>query len=67
MKVKELIELLQTFDPELPVAYEIYSEQCLLEPNQLKVKECALARPDGWVQHARNDMLRTPYLIFPGT
>lgn len=66
MKVRELIELLGTFDQELPVCYTIYSEQCLLEAADLKVAKLGKARPDGWVADYRNDKESIEYLILPG-
>lgn len=65
MKVSELIELLKTFDPELPVAYSLYSEQCLLEASDLEVLELCEPRNDGWVANSRPDKPLIPYLVFP--
>jgi hypothetical protein len=64
--VKDLIEFLQTFPPELPVAYRCYSEQVLLLLEEIEVKECSPPRPDGWVQDKRPDLLWEQYLVFPG-
>lgn len=66
MTVKELIKLLQTYPSDLPVAYSIYSEQCLLEAKDILVAEACEPRPDGWVQRKRGDMPSRPYLMFPG-
>lgn len=66
MLVSDLIALLQTFPQDLPVAYRRYSEQCLLEKSQLCVTEDCSPRPDGWIQHARPDMPKIKYLMFPG-
>jgi len=66
MTVKDLIKLLQTFPSDLPVAYSIYSEQCLLEAQDISVVEACEARADGWVQDKRPDMPSRPYLMFPG-
>lgn len=66
MNVRELIKLLQTYPGDLPVAYKIYSEQCLLEPKDIGIEEHCEARPDGWVQYRRRDMPSRPYLMLPG-
>lgn len=66
MTVKELIEILNTYDQTLPVVYGIFSEQCLLIAEDLKVKNLCEARPDGWVQDERKDMPTVQYLVFPG-
>jgi hypothetical protein len=66
MTVRELIELLGTFDPNLPIAYSLFSEQCMLEPEDISVVQLCEARPDGWVQNFRPDKEAIPYLLFPG-
>jgi len=66
MNVRELIELLKEYDPDLLVAYQCYSEQLLLEAGQLEVKNLGLPRADGWVSNRRSDKPTTPYLVFPG-
>ena len=66
MLVKELIELLKTFDQDLPIAYQLMSEQCLMEPTDISIAELCNARPDGWIQNRRPDMPTTKYLLFPG-
>lgn len=66
MTVKDLIELLQTFPPDLLVAYERYSEQCLLEAGDVVIKEACEPRPDGWIQHRRPDKATRQYLMLPG-
>ena len=66
MTVKELIEFLQKQPQELPVAYQIHSEQCILEEQDIQIGECCFPRPDGWVQHKRPDMDSKLYLLFPG-
>lgn len=65
MIVKELIELLHTFDPDLPVAYSIYSEHCLLDEDDVGILNLCRPRPDGWVANARPDKVTQPYLVFP--
>ena len=66
MTVSELIELLKTKPQDLQVAYELYSEYCLLEAQNVGVIEACEPRPDGWIQHKRNDMPVQSYLMFPG-
>jgi len=66
MNVKELIEFLQTQPQELPVVYQIHSEQALLEIGDITIKSLCQARPDGWVHHARPDRQTVEYLVFPG-
>jgi hypothetical protein len=66
MTVKELIQVLNTFDPDLSVAYERWSEQCVLNATDLKVVNLCEARPDGWIQNPRPDKPTVPYLVFPG-
>ncbi len=64
--VAQLIEHLKTFDQGLPVAYQIHSEQCLMDLADIAVAHLSVARPDGWVADARPDQPTTPYLLFPG-
>lgn len=64
--VKDLISFLQTQDAEMPVAIEMYSEQCLLELDGIRVEELCDPRNDGWIQNKRPDKPSRPYLIFPG-
>jgi len=66
MKVSELIEFLQTQPQDLQVAYKIYSEQCLLEADDITVGELCEPRSDGWIQNWRTDKPKQKYLIFPG-
>jgi hypothetical protein len=66
MTVAELIAFLETQPQDLPVAYRIHSEQCLLEAGDIGVEHLQHARPDGWVHHARPDAQSVPYLVFPG-
>jgi hypothetical protein len=66
MKVRDLIEILKTYDQDMLVAYKLFSEQCLLEKEHLKVESLCVARPDGWIQDARPDMEAVDYLVFPG-
>lgn len=66
MTVRELIEVLGTYDPELPVCYELYSEQAMLKAGYLKVEELQPPRNDGWVHDKRPDKEVMKYLVFPG-
>lgn len=66
MKVKDLIALLQTKDQDLPVAYACYSENCMLEEDDLIEQELCEERPDGWVANKRPDKKTITYLVFPG-
>jgi hypothetical protein len=66
VKVKELIAFLQQLDPEMLVAYKCYSEQVILEADEIELKRLSWPRPDGWVHDARPDKPTTEYLLFPG-
>lgn len=66
MTVRELIEQLKGFDPDLPVVYKCYSEQVMLEPNDIDVEALCEPRPDGWVANARPDKPTMNYLVLPG-
>lgn len=66
MTVAELIEYLKTQPQEVPVAYRIHSEQCVLEVNDIVIETLCIARPDGWVQNYRPDKPSTQYLVLPG-
>lgn len=66
MRVFELIEILKTYDQDMLVAYDLYSEHCLLEKDHISVMDCCEPRPDGWVANARPDKPAVKYLMFPG-
>jgi len=66
MTVEELIMFLQKQPGDLLVAYELYSEQSILEAKDIEVKPCCEPRVDGWVENARPDKKTHKYLIFPG-
>jgi hypothetical protein len=66
MTVAELIAFLQTQPQHLQVAYQIHSEQCLLEVTDIETVEACEPRADGWIQHKRPDMPTQTYLMFPG-
>lgn len=66
MKVKDLIEYLKSLDPEMDVAYKIFSEQCLLDEGDIEIIEGCFPRPDGWIHDKRPDMPVKQYILFPG-
>lgn len=66
MRVKDLIAYLQTQPEDMQVAFKLYSEQCLLELEHLKVEELCEPRSDGWIQDKRSDKPSQIYLVFPG-
>lgn len=66
MTVAELIELLKTYRQDLPVAYKLFSEQCMLEAKDINVESLCAAREDGWVPNARPDKPTVEYLVLPG-
>lgn len=66
MTVAELVAYLQTQPQDMQVAYECFSELCLLEASSIKHVEACEARPDGWIQRKRPDMPTRTYLGFPG-
>ena len=66
MTVSDLIEFLQKQPQDLPVAYQIYSENCLLEVDQILVVELGPTRADGWVANKRSNAPSQTYLLFPG-
>jgi hypothetical protein len=61
--VEGLITLLQGLPPDLPVAVPQYSENRLLEANDLNVSDLCDPRPDGWLQNRRPDMPTRKYLV----
>lgn len=66
LTVSALIEHLKTFDPDLPVAYCLCSEKCIMEADDINVEELCEMRPDGWVANKRPDKPTIKYLVFPG-
>ncbi len=66
MTVAELIDLLQTYPQNLQVAYDKYSEHCLLDPGDVRLYEACEPRPDGWVPCKRPDKPVRTYLMLPG-
>lgn len=65
MKVHELIALLQNHPPNLLIVYEKWSEQCLLEEDDIKVVNLCYPREDGWVPSSRPGKATQNYLRFP--
>ncbi len=68
MTVRDLIAHLSQFDPDLPVCYYYYcySEQRLLEAEEIKLQQFGPARADGWVPCNRDDKTAVTYVTFPG-
>lgn len=66
MKVCDLIELLKNYPQDIPVAYSIYSEYCLMEYEDIVLRKLQPARGDGWVHSERPDKPSIQYLVFPG-
>lgn len=66
MKVRELITHLQTFDPELPICYQEFSEYTELEAEYIRVKDLQPPRGDGYVGSQRPDKPTQLWLVFPG-
>ncbi len=64
--VAELIAHLQTLPHDLPVAYQLHSEQILMELDDISIEWLQEARPDGWVHDKRPDRPAVPYVVFPG-
>jgi len=66
MTVAEFIAFLQKQPQELRVAYRCYSEQCLLEAEDIEISDKCEPRFDGWVQNKRPDKPIETYLLLPG-
>jgi len=66
MNVAKLISILQKYPQDLPVAYRLYSEHCLMEEDDIYTEQLSIARADGWVHSKRADVEDVTYLIFPG-
>ena len=62
MKVKELVELLQTFPQDLQVIVPQYSECVLLDKYGVYTTLKQEARQDEWVHDCRPDKPRVTYL-----
>lgn len=66
MKVNELIEFLKEQPQDIEVVFRCYSEQCLLEAEDIEIEKLCKARQDGWVENARPDKELQDYLVLPG-
>lgn len=66
MNVKELIEKLRLYPPDMQVIYGKHSEFCLLEDDDISVEKACLPRDDGWVPRKRPDKPMQEYLAFSG-
>ncbi len=66
MTVAELIRFLSTQQQDLQVAIQMYSEQCLLETDEIRVMSLCKPREDGWIHNQRPDKETQTYLVFPG-
>ncbi len=66
MTVGDLVKYLQTLPDDMPVAYRLYSEQCLLEADRITVVDLCESRADGWIHDRRPDKTTKKYLLFPG-
>ena len=67
MTIKELKELLNNYDENLPVAYQLHSEYYSMEPEDIELAELVdnkgyLTRPYRPVEHAK----KKTWLTFPG-
>jgi hypothetical protein len=66
MTVDDLVKYLQTLQADMLIAYQCYSEQCLMRADEIKVTDLCEPRADGWIQNERPDMPTRRYLLFPG-
>lgn len=66
MKVSELIQFLKDQPQDMEVGYCCFSEQCILEEDDIKVELLSVERSDGWIHDKRPDKPTKEYLIFPG-
>jgi hypothetical protein len=66
MTVAELIDYLRSQPQDLQVAYDIWSEHCLLECSDIRLLGACEPRQDGWIQRKRKDMPTRTYLMLPG-
>lgn len=66
MKVKELIELLQTFPQDMLVARELYSEAVVMSSEDVAFEVLCKPRADGWVENKRPDKESMTYVVFAG-
>lgn len=66
MTVAEFIAYLQMQPQEMQVAYRCYSEQCLLDVDDIYIVDLCAPRPDGWIADSRPDKPTQKYLLLPG-
>lgn len=66
MTVAELIVFLKAQPQNLQVAYRCYSEQVLLQTDEIEIKQLLAPREDGWIHNYRDDKPTHTYLLFPG-
>lgn len=66
MTVSDLIEFLKSQPQELQVAYSCYSDNVLLNTDEINIVTLCEPRPDGWIQNYRPDIPTQQYLLFPG-
>jgi hypothetical protein len=64
--VKDLIAHLHSFPADLPIAFNLYSELCLLKLKEIDIQEHCIPRTDGWIARKRPDKPFCQYLVFPG-
>lgn len=64
--VADLIEYLKKQPQDLPIAYDLHSEQVLMELDQINIEELCEPRNDGWLHDKRPDKPFRQYLVFPG-
>lgn len=63
LKVRDVIEMLKSYDQDMPVALSLYSEYVLFSPRNVSIVRACEPRSDGWVQRRRPDLLETTYLV----
>ena len=66
MNVGKFKDLLNEYPDDMQIVYQKFSEQCLLEKDDISTAECCAPRPDGWVEDKRPDKESQTYLMFPG-
>lgn len=66
MNVKKLKELLSKFPDDMKIAHTMYSEQCLLDEDDISIFEGCTPREDRWIQNARPDKKSESYLLIRG-
>lgn len=66
MTISDLIAFLQKQPQDMIIAYRLYSEHCILDIEDIEIKELCIPRLDGWIQNKRPDVPSQLYLVFPG-